>query len=127
MTRTAPRWTPAALRRLKALYGSRPDEDVAAELGRPVDAVRAKARSLALGKDKRAFPGSQTMPRWTEAEIATLRKLFPDVATVSIARRLGRSVKSVGSKASLLGLSKSPEYLAEMGRQNVKLRGSDSA
>ena len=41
------------------------------------------------------------------------------------ARRLGRSVKSVVSKAHHLGLRKNPERLVEMGRENVGLRYRD--
>ena len=52
--------------------------------------------------------------RWTAAELATLRRLYPDVQTAEIARRLKRKTWSVYQRAYHLGLKKSPEYLASL-------------
>jgi hypothetical protein len=122
-------WTSEDLQALKRFYGTRTDADVSLILGRPIDRVQAKAKELCLAKDK-AFIRRNTkgkgrkvrMPRWTAEEIATLRELYPDLPNLDIARRLGRSVKSVVSKASDLELQKSPERLKQMGQQNVKAR-----
>jgi len=48
------------------------------------------------------------------------------VAGVELARRLGRSVKSVVSKAHNLGMKKSDDRLREMGRENVSVRYASS-
>ena len=43
-------------------------------------------------------------------------------SNLELARTLGRSVKSVVSKAHNLGLKKDRERLRQMGRENVRLR-----
>ena len=80
-----------------------------------------------LAKDKaflkRARPAETTrMPRWSEPELAELRRCYPTEPNLDIARRLGKSIKSVVSKAHSLGLRKEPSRLAQMGRENVRLR-----
>ena len=120
-------WSPQEVRRLKALYGTKTDSEVARSLRRPVAVVRAKAKELALAKDKRAFPGRTTMPRWDQPSVALLTELFPVTPAVEIAQRLGRSVKAVNGKAATLGLRKQSEYLTEMGRRNVRNRRARSA
>ena len=62
------------------------------------------------------------MPRWTQTEIEQLRALYPDLANLTVARRLGRTVTSVANKANQLGLKKSPHLLADIGRTNVGMR-----
>lgn len=66
-------------------------------------------------------------PRWQKKEIDVLRAMYPKAPNVAIARKLERSVKSVVSKAHILGLKKNPARLSEMGRQNVSLRGDRHA
>lgn len=120
-------WTREDLARLKKIYGSRTDEDLAKIFGRPVHAVRAAAEGLRLAKDK-AFlkrlegKGSTKMPRWTTADTRILESLYSTHSNLEIAERLGRSVKSVVSKAYNIGLRKSSERLREMGRENVRRR-----
>ena len=62
------------------------------------------------------------MPRWKAEELAILRQDYAVESNLEIARRLGRSVKSVVSKAHHLALKKSDDRLREMGRENVKVR-----
>lgn len=50
--------------------------------------------------------------QWTDIEITILRRFYPDSITRAIADALGRTERQVYSKASVLGLKKSPEYLA---------------
>ena len=45
-------WTKADLRLLKKLFGNNPTARVAAELGRPLDAVKKKASRMGLCKTK---------------------------------------------------------------------------
>lgn len=49
---------------------------------------------------------------WTAADDATLRRLYPDMPTVRIARRLRRSLTATYARARLLGIPKSAAYLA---------------
>jgi len=124
------RWTREETMKLRRIYGTRSDADLAAIFGRNIDSIQRLARRYCLAKDK-AFlrrkhgKGASRMPRWGEAEFEVLRELYPDTANLEIARRLGRSVKSVVSKAHHLGLRKNPERLVEMGRENVGLRYRD--
>ena len=62
------------------------------------------------------------MPRWTEAEVELLRKRYPTRSNLEVASELGRSVKSVVSKAHGLKLRKDEQRLREMGQENVTLR-----
>ena len=68
---------------------------------------------------------SVKMPRWSDRELALLADKYPDQPNLEIARLLGRSVKSVVSKAHNLNLKKSPRRLRNMGRENVSLRYDD--
>ena len=51
------------------------------------------------------------MNRWSEGEVAELRRLYPDTKTKDIAEMLGRTHLSVYKKAVALGLRKSAECL----------------
>jgi hypothetical protein len=123
-------WTHAEKQRLKKLYGRRGDEDLALIFGRPVESVRAAARALHLAKDKaflkrRSPTESVRMPRWSAAELELLRRRYPTEPNLEIAKSLGKSIKSVVSKAHGLGLRKEAERLREMGRENIRLRYSE--
>jgi hypothetical protein len=115
------RWTPAELRRLRRLYGTRHAEALVVCLGRTAEDIERQAAELCLAKDK-GFVRLASMPRWTQAEVSRLRELYPHRDNLEIARELGRSVASVANKASQLGLGKSLERLRAMGRANVRLR-----
>lgn len=120
-------WSREEVQRLRQLYGRRTDRDLANILQRSIDSVRRMARRLALAKDKaflRQLEGSNStrMPRWSAEELARLVDLYPATANLEIAHLLGRSVKSIVSKAHHMGLRKGDERLREMGRQNVSLR-----
>jgi len=112
----------------KRQFGTRSDEDLAIIYGRTLDRIHAEAARLCLSKDKaymrRKTSGNERtrMPRWTEPELQTLRQLYHAESNLQIAQQLGRSVKSVVSKAHNLGLKKDKARLEEMGRQNVRLR-----
>jgi DNA-binding CsgD family transcriptional regulator len=106
------------VRTLRRLYGSRTNAEIAKILGKSRRAVQQRATNLALAKDKRHFPGG-AMPRWSDDELRLLRKLYPTKSNTEIAKRLGRSVKSVSSKGCSMGLKKDDSRLAVMGRENV--------
>lgn len=114
--------------RFKRFYGTRSDEDLSIIFGRRLQVIQDLGKELCLSKDKvflrRASGGEAKtrMPRWTAAELERLRELYPAMSNLDIAQELGRSVKSVVSKAHNLRLKKDKARLQQMGRQNVRLR-----
>lgn len=120
-------WSREEKTRLKQMYGRRSDEDLALILSRSVESVRRMAKELHLAKDKaflkRTRPKQTTrMPRWTPEALEQLRVRYPQESNIELAAYLGRSVKSIVSKAHHLGLKKEVERLRQMGRENVRLR-----
>jgi hypothetical protein len=110
---------------LRVRYGRMTEEEVRAAFGRTLAVIEPVVRHYHLRKDKRwaARLGEKTtMPRWTDAEIVTLKKLYPTRNAVEVAAIMKRSLKSVMSKANRLGLTKTEERLAAMGRENVRHR-----
>lgn len=123
-------WPRDELAEFKRIYGTRTDEDLSRIFGRTLEEIRKLADEHALAKDKafvRKLVGEAAtrMPRWREEELEILRRDYPVQSNLELARTLGRSVKSVVSKAHHLGLKKSTERLREMGRENVSLRYQD--
>lgn len=121
-------WPAEDVQSLKRLYGTRTDEDLAVILCRTQNSIQLMAARLRLAKDK-AFlrrvsgeGGASRMPRWSLEELELLAELYPTASNLEIAKLLGRSVKSIVSKAYTEGLKKDPERLREMGRQNVRRR-----
>ena len=128
-------WTREEQRALKKLYGTRRDEDLEVCLLRARAEIRIVAEKLCLAKDKRFQARVQwapevgagasrrgSMPRWNADEVQRLRELYPDLDNLSVARALGRTVTSVANKAHQLGIKKSAEMLADIGRANISLR-----
>ncbi len=127
----AAEWSRDDLFAFKRVYGTRTDEDLTRIFGRPLEEIQRLAQEYALAKDKaflRRLKGdvATRMPRWTAAELDQLRELYPMQPNLDVAKALGRSVKSVVSKAHNLGLKKNPERLREMGRENVSNRYCES-
>lgn len=118
-------WSREDKHRLKMLYGSRSDEHIARIVARSVEDVRAQADELRLAKDK-VFQKRQRqktrMPRWDRGALEQLRERYPRESNIELARSIGRTVKSIVSKAHQLGLRKEVERLRQMGRENVRLR-----
>ncbi|MEM8713664.1 MAG: hypothetical protein AAGG01_22200, partial [Planctomycetota bacterium] len=113
----------------KRLYGTRADEDLALIFGRQLGVIQALAAELCLSKDKgfmrrKAGTGAPRtkMPRWSAAELDQLREIYPQQSNLEIAKALGRSVKSIVSKAHSLRLKKDKARLRQMGQENVQLR-----
>lgn len=81
----------------------------------------AKKRRKAAKKKKAA---KKTVSRkrkvkrssWSRGEVAQLKRLFASNSTKAVAKELRRSVKSVGQKASRLGLKKTKRYMKSLGR-----------
>ena len=123
-------WSREETADFKRIYGTRTDEDLSRIFGRTEEEIRTFAAAHALAKDKaflRKIQGESAtrMPRWTNEELELLKREYSTQSNLEIARRLGRSVKSVVSKAHHLGLKKSTERLRDMGRENVSLRYRD--
>jgi hypothetical protein len=79
--------------------------------------------SVSRGKgERRSRPTARKRPRWTKAEIATLKRLYRSRSNREIAQLLGRSVSSIVFKGYRLGLSKGIRRLKEMGRENINKR-----
>ena len=120
-------WTREETAQFKRIYGHRTDEGLALLFGRSVDEVRRLSREHGLSKDK-AFVsrlhgvGATPMPQWKPEELEILTRSYASLSNLEIARRLGRSVKSVTSKAHELRLRKSSERLHRMGSENVNAR-----
>lgn len=112
----------------KRLYGTRADEDLALIFGRQLPVVQALAAELCLSKDKgfmrrrTAGTARTKMPRWSPEELEQLREVYPKLSNLEIAKVLGRSVKSIVSKAHSMRLKKDKARLREMGQENVQLR-----
>jgi len=120
-------WSSQDEQELKSYYGSRSDADLTVILGRPVQQIEEKAQQLCLAKDKSFQHRAQgvqrvRMPRWSDEELKTLIRLYPNTPNIEIARVLQRSNKSVVSKANDLELRKSSDRLRRMGQENVSLR-----
>tara|TARA_R110000851_G_scaffold120002_1_gene248067 strand:- start:8542 stop:8913 length:372 start_codon:yes stop_codon:yes gene_type:complete len=115
------RWTPDEVLHLQRSYGSTDTAAIARKIGRTEEEVDAKAASMSLSRDKTKFAG-QVMPRWSSAEVQTIREMYPASANLTIAKALGRSVRSVVSMAHKLKLKKDGARLQDMGRENVLLR-----
>ena len=120
-------WARAEIADFKRLHGTRTDEDLSRIFGRSETEIRRLAREHGLRKDKaflrklRGEPATR-MPRWKHEELEILTQTYATLPNLEIARRLGRSAKSVVSKAHQLGLKKSSERLQVMGRENVMVR-----
>lgn len=115
-------WTADELRILRLAYGSQSDAWLVENLRHRLEDIDAKAAELALAKNKAAHVGTRKMPRWTAADLELLRSRYATTSNLELALALRRSVKSIASKASSLGLLKAEERLESMGRENVALR-----
>jgi hypothetical protein len=63
--------------------------------------------------------------RWTEKELDALKTFYPTKDNEWLAHYIiGRTASGVRTKAYHLGLKKSAEFLAAMGRSNVSVRYS---
>lgn len=127
LVRRSDAWTSAEMAGFKRIYGSRTDEALALIFGRSPGEIRRFAREHGLSKSKafsRKLSGKNAtrMPRWQLDELAIFERNYATRSNLELARWLGRSVKSVASKASALNLRKSSERLREMGRVNVEAR-----
>lgn len=97
-------WTPYEDEVLRDLMPTATFAQIGERFGRSAGAARARARKLGLAKYRHHG--------WSEADIETLRRRYPDERTDAIARDLGLPINKVHAKANALGLHKSPAFLA---------------
>jgi hypothetical protein len=57
-----------------------------------------------------------TRKRWSSEEIRHLRKLYRNMRTADVAKKMGRTIASVQQKAFVLGLNKTRKHLRSMHR-----------
>lgn len=120
-------WTNREQMLLKKVYGTRSDHNLVVCLSRPKAEILRMASRLCLSKDKRFLASARNqaprgMPRWSQAEVQRLIRLYPHVDNLQIARLLGRSVASVANKANQLQLSKARSLRKRISRRNVAAR-----
>lgn len=82
----------------------------AAALRAEISALKAELRALrGLLAAMRQGPGRRF---WTAAELADIRRLYPEISTAKLARRLHRKKAGIYAIAQKMGLHKSAAYLA---------------
>jgi len=89
------RWTRAELDRLRDMYGLRPDEAIARDLGRTPQSVRKMADEL--------FRAATKQGPWTADDIQQLKRYLGASAPETIARILGRDLAEVQQQIVELG------------------------
>ena len=100
-------WAQWELQFLRDEYGASLVRDIAAALGRGIDAVRA--RILAMGLKCRT--------RWTPELDEILTLMFPDTAAPEIGALIGATAAAVRMRGVQLGLRKQPGFAAECSRR----------
>ena len=65
-----------------------------------------------MTKRKRKF----TRIRWSSEEIRRLRKLYRNMRTADVAKKIGRIISGVQQKAFVLGLKKTKKHLKAIRR-----------
>lgn len=100
-------WSESEHHQLRELYPRRRTPEVARLLGRSIKSVRSRAKILGLHKNA---DNGRHLP-WTADDDELLRRVYPHISTVKVARQLGRTVISTYHHAFILGLHKTERYL----------------
>lgn len=98
----ARRWTTADDERLRRLASSHRPQDMARLLGRTPDALRQRARKLAVALPPASAP-ARAGERWTPQDDELLR-MHPGLNPATLAELLGRSDRAVTIRLAKLGL-----------------------
>lgn len=91
-----PPWTGPEERLVAKLYYTVPVKEIALQLGRTKDAVRARANKLGVSRPHG--------PQWTQKELDFLRKYFPSKGKEFVAKALKSRPRRIEDKAIALGL-----------------------
>jgi hypothetical protein len=94
------RWTRAEIDRLKDMYGLRPENAIARDLGRAPQSVRRMAEEL--------FRGTRRSGPWTAQEVLDLKRYLGASAPEVIARILGRDPNDVQQQIHELRRNQQP-------------------
>lgn len=106
------RWTRAELDRLRDMYGLRPDEAIARDLGRTPQSVRRMADEL--------FRAATKQGPWTAEDIQQLKRYLGASAPETIARILGRGLAEV--EEQIVELSRVQHNARWTREENAELR-----
>lgn len=105
-------WTDEMVKTLEAEYETCEDlKELACKLGVSINCLKYKAHKLCIQRKKDNF-------YWTEQQDAYLRRMYAESPMSELKTFFHRSKSSIYQRAIILGLRKSKEYLAEMGRRN---------
>lgn len=105
--RESKHWTEEEIAKLRELYPTMRQEDIAAEIGRSADSVKYKAGNIGL---RHNIPQRNA---WTIAEDDYLREHYATEPTRDVAKAIGRSAAGVRYRCRMLGLKKDPDWLSE--------------
>ncbi len=107
------RWSKEDIKILKKYFPHMSTQKMAESLGRATDSVGSKANELGLKKTEKYHREERNL--WSQSDIKLLMKLYPKSSNQEIAEKVGRTIKSVITKASNLRLHKenlwSPEKI----------------
>jgi hypothetical protein len=95
------RWSEDEIKLLKRLYPRGGAREISEQTGRPVAAVRQKARALGLPKKLHA---------WSKKDLNLLKKLYPSKTAQQIADQMGRSLPAIQRRIQRFGLRKRLRY-----------------
>jgi hypothetical protein len=115
-------WTPDYVTQFRKDYPSFTDKELCSMYQTNPLKVQQLAIQFCLGKNKLVLPGTVKMPRWTESQLVTLKKLYSSNDNLIIAKKLSRTVKSVVSKAFFMKLKKNATQLTKTAKENVSCR-----
>jgi hypothetical protein len=99
------RWAKEEIKFLKKRFSYIDTRELAAQLGRPLQAVRQRAYELGLRR--KAYRG-----KWTESEINLLMELFGTKKKSEMVRLVGRTESAIANKAYKIGLRKKHARMA---------------
>lgn len=108
-------WSKSEHRRLRGLYPIMRTPQLAVLLGRTTKAVAARAKILGVQKNL----GNGGRRKWSPAEDRWLRATYPNISTVSIAKKMHVPIFTVYQRAKKLGLGKSTAYKLERKREDA--------
>lgn len=97
-------WTQEDIAVLRERYPTTDSRQLAREMGRSKTALQRKAQDLGLRKIVPQRGGS--FRRWSDEDLEFLRTHYATMITDTLAKKLGRSVRTVYSTAAELGLRK---------------------
>ena len=97
-------WTLYEIDELRERYPTTDTRQIARDMGRSITGVQRKAQDLGLRKVVPQRGGS--FRRWSDEDLEFLREHYATMITDALAKKLGRSVRTVYATAAELGLRK---------------------